>query len=103
MTMIRLQSAHMIRLVAVVVTGISFLWSPIQAAATANGMMPARVTLCSGLQGGAFGLCTAYCVAQDCAVYPHPSCGELRKNFHKATGTSVFPCDATPTPTPMPT
>lgn len=73
---------------------------------------------CTGLSGAAFGLCNAYCEAQNCSVRLRPSCAELRKNFAKLTGSSVFPCDAlspsptqtakiiptlTPTPTEMPT
>ena len=49
--------------------------------------------VCDGLSGGAFGLCHAYCEARQCDVNPRPGCEQLRKNFQKKTGSSVFPCD----------
>jgi hypothetical protein len=57
---------------------------------------------CAGLSEGAFGLCNAFCNAQDCPADPHPSCEVLRRNFAKQTGSAVFPCEengsaATPT------
>ncbi|HSP99331.1 MAG TPA: hypothetical protein VL049_19085 [Candidatus Dormibacteraeota bacterium] len=57
---------------------------------------------CAGLSGGAFGLCNAFCNAQNCPADPHPSCEVLRGNFAKQTGSTVFPCEengshATPT------
>jgi hypothetical protein len=62
-------------------------------AKTPDGMPPSVETVCSGLPGAAFGLCNAYCEAQDCDVHPRPSCPVLRKNFQKLTGSAVFPCD----------
>ncbi len=47
----------------------------------------------AGLTGAAFGLCNAYCEAQDCDIHNHPSCERLRTNFAKHTGITVFPCD----------
>jgi hypothetical protein len=66
-------------------------------AKTPDGMPPSQETVCSGLSGAAFGLCNAYCEAQDCDVHPRPSCDQLRKNFLKITGSPIFPCDPTPT------
>jgi len=63
-------------------------------AKTPDGKPPSQETVCSGLPGAAFGLCNAYCEAQDCDVHPRPSCEQLRKNFLKLTGSSIFPCDA---------
>lgn len=58
---------------------------------------------CAGLEGAAFGLCTAFCKAQDCPANPdHPSCDELRDNFEKITGMTVFPCEGALTPTAPP-
>jgi hypothetical protein len=62
-------------------------------AKTPDGMPPSQETVCSGLTGAAFGLCNAYCEAQDCDVHPRPSCPVLRRNFEKTTGSAVFPCD----------
>ena len=55
---------------------------------------PSQEDDCNGLSGAAFGLCTAYCEAQDCDAFPQASCARLRENFQKVTGTVVFPCDA---------
>lgn len=63
-------------------------------AKTPDGMPPSEEEVCSDLQGAAFGLCNAYCEAQDCDVHERPSCAVLRRNFERLTGSSVFPCDA---------
>lgn len=63
-------------------------------AKTPDGMTPSQEQVCSGLHGAAFGLCNAYCEAQDCDVHPRPSCAQLRKNFEQVTGSPIFPCDA---------
>ena len=62
-------------------------------AKTPDGVPPSQETVCSGLTGAAFGLCNAYCEAQDCDVHPRPSCAQLRRNFARVTGSPVFPCD----------
>jgi hypothetical protein len=62
-------------------------------AQTPDGVPPSQETVCSGLTGAAFGLCNAYCEAQDCDVHPRPSCAQLRRNFARVTGSDVFPCD----------
>lgn len=50
--------------------------------------------LCSGLSGGALGICTAYCESEQCLKKPSQrSCAELRKTFHKLTGASQLPCE----------
>lgn len=54
---------------------------------------PPFETACTGLWGGARGLCNAYCQAQDCDVHQRPSCELLRKAFKRVTGSSKFPCD----------
>src|SRR5262245_24459765 len=53
---------------------------------------------CSGLSGAAFGLCNAFCEAKDCenAGSDSRSCAVLRRNFERATGRSVFPCEVAP-------
>ncbi len=62
-------------------------------AKTPDGQTPAQESVCSSLTGAAFGLCNAYCEAQDCDVHPRPSCQQLRRNFAKVTGSPIFPCD----------
>jgi len=62
-------------------------------AQTPDGEIPAQAEDCSGLSGAVFGLCTAYCEAQDCDVHPRPSCAQLRVLFQQLTGSSTFPCD----------
>jgi hypothetical protein len=63
-------------------------------AKTPDGMPPSEEAVCSDLRGAAFGLCNAYCEAQDCDVHPRPSCPMLRRNFARLTGSLAFPCDA---------
>ncbi len=61
---------------------------------TFDGQTPAEEHDCDSLKGAAYGLCVAYCEAQDCdGNVTQPSCPQLRKNFEKKTGSSIFPCD----------
>ena len=64
-------------------------------ARTPDGVTPAEETVCDGLVGAAFGLCNAYCEAQDCDILDpqRESCELLRENFERITGTWNFPCD----------
>lgn len=61
---------------------------------TPDAQTPSQESVCDGLSGAAFGLCNAYCEAQDCDVHERPSCERLRRNFLRVTGSSIFPCDA---------
>ncbi len=96
----RAMSRRRVVLIALVTTCSLGMPAPQEVAAgTPDGVPPSVEQVCSGLHGAAFGLCNAYCEAQDCDVHPRPSCEVLRKNFEKQTGQTRFPCDATPTPT----
>ena len=56
--------------------------------------------VCGDLHGRAFGLCVAFCEAQHCQSHPNRvSCEVLRVLFEHTTGSSVFPCEVTGTPT----
>ena len=62
---------------------------------TPDGVTPAVEAICSDLRGASFGLCVAYCEANDCDLEPGSTeCAALRANYAKITGTSTFPCDA---------
>lgn len=58
---------------------------------------------CINLRGDAFGLCNAFCNAQQCQFEWKHSCDELRKNFQNKTGSDIFPCEVEPFPTPTST
>jgi hypothetical protein len=76
--------------------GISVCVIPLAIAKTPDGQTPAAETVCDGLEGAAFGLCNAYCEAQDCDLRPgKKSCESLRENYAESTGTDRFPCDPT--------
>ena len=64
-------------------------------ARTVDGSTPAEEGVCDELTGAEFGLCNAYCEAQDCdARDPEPaSCERLRRVFDRVTGGGEFPCD----------
>ena len=48
----------------------------------------------AGLRGAAYGLCVAYCEANDCEIQPdRHACDVLRANYAKMTGEDLFPCD----------
>ena len=58
---------------------------------------PAEETVCddAGLVGAAYGLCVAYCEANDCELDPDAQeCHRLRANFEKITGSTSLPCEA---------
>jgi hypothetical protein len=65
---------------------------------------PAEESVCdeAGLRGAAYGLCVAYCEANDCDEFPDSeACDRLFENYSKLTGEDSFPCDeVTPPPTP---
>jgi hypothetical protein len=76
------------------------LLAPVSALAQGHGtpdeVPPADEAVCddSGLTGAAFGLCIAYCEANDCDAFPNKkACDVLRENFTRITGETGFPCD----------
>jgi cysteine-rich repeat protein len=80
-------------LLALVVGMSVALAAQVATAKTPDGQTPSTEDVCSGLTGAAYGLCNAYCEAQDCDVHNRPSCAVLRRNFARLTGSPVFPCD----------
>jgi len=63
---------------------------------TPDGAPPAEETVCedAGLMGAAYGLCVAFCEANDCELNPDTqACQVLRSNYAKITGGFVFPCE----------
>jgi hypothetical protein len=54
---------------------------------------PAEEQVCNGYGGRAWGLCVAYCEAQDCPASEHPSCDVLRNKLFDLVGSEIFPCD----------
>jgi hypothetical protein len=57
---------------------------------------PAEEQVCddAGLMGAAFGLCIAFCEANDCDDFPNrKACGVLRANYARITGELAFPCE----------
>jgi hypothetical protein len=63
---------------------------------TPDGIPPPGESVCDGLEGRLWGLCVAYCEAQDCFETPgseHPSCDVLRAKLQDLTGSELFPCD----------
>ncbi len=67
-------------------------------AGTPDGDPPSDETVCDDLSGRAFGLCTAFCEAQDCDApgkKNNTSCDQLRENYGRLTGDPRFPCERT--------
>lgn len=60
---------------------------------TPDEMPPAEEEVCNGLGGRMWGLCVAYCEAQDCPASAHPSCDVLLARWFDLTGSTQFPCD----------
>lgn len=62
---------------------------------TPDGVTPAVEAVCSKVKGAGYGLCVAYCEANDCDLEPGSrECARLRENYTAITGSSTFPCDA---------
>ena len=62
---------------------------------------PAEEPVCddAGLIGAAFGLCIAFCEANDCDDFPNrKACDVLRSNYARITGELAFPCEIEPPP-----
>ncbi len=62
---------------------------------------PAAEPVCddAGLIGAAFGLCIAFCEANDCDDFPNrQACEVLRANYAQITGELAFPCEVEPPP-----
>ena len=60
---------------------------------------PAEESVCddAGLVGAAYGLCVAYCEANDCDAFPDSqACDRLFDNYSRITGATSFPCDELP-------
>jgi hypothetical protein len=63
---------------------------------TPDGETPSVETICDMYQGKAFGICNAYCEAQDCDTQPYKnSCIILHDKFVKITGVEP-PCPPCP-------
>ena len=63
---------------------------------TPDRVTPAVEAMCSKVRGGAagYGLCVAYCEANDCDLEPGTQeCAKLRERYTAITGSSTFPCD----------
>ena len=66
-----------------------------QGEGTPDGVTPAVEDVCTGMKGAAFGLCVAFCEANDCDLYPDTdACDVLRGNYAKITGEFTLPCEA---------
>lgn len=74
---------------------VSLGWAQAAQAKTPDGETPHTEHICEAarLTGQAYGMCNAYCEAQDCDVHERASCERLRRNFERKTGLGVFPCD----------
>jgi hypothetical protein len=61
---------------------------------TPDRLPPAVEEACTGMIGAAFGLCVAFCEANDCDLYPDSqACDVLRENYSQITGEFTFPCE----------
>lgn len=63
---------------------------------TPDEMPPAEELPCDAapLSGAAYGLCIAFCEANDCEIQPDKhACDVLRLNYMRMTGDEIFPCE----------
>ena len=74
---------------------------PAFAEGTDDGVTPADETVCedAGLLGAAYGLCVAFCEANDCDLTPDAvACERIRANYAKITGEETLPCEGSTEP-----
>lgn len=65
--------------------------------ASGDDIPPSREHVCDIYTGQAFGLCNAFCEAQDCDApgkKNDTSCNQIRDNFARLTGIPRLPCEA---------
>lgn len=78
--------------------GAANLILPLSKMGTPDGETPSEEDVCDSLRGRgpAFGLCNAFCEAQDCdgPGYRQSPCEQLRDNFVRLTEEVRFPCEA---------
>jgi len=63
---------------------------------TADTLPPPAETVCedAGLFGAAYGLCVAFCEANDCDLTPDAvACQRLRANYARITDQDTLPCE----------
>lgn len=70
---------------------------------TPDGSPPSVETVCDEEFGAAYGLCVAFCEANDCDQFPNrrgnkKACEVLRANYARITGDLDFPCEIVPPP-----
>ena len=74
---------------------------------TPDEQPPAEEEICdaAGLVGSAFGLCVAFCEANDCDAFEEPddlACSMLRERYARLTGQLFLPCEVIPPPVAIP-
>jgi hypothetical protein len=65
---------------------------------TPDELPPSQETVCDEEFGAAYGLCVAFCEANDCDQFPNKkpnkkACEVLRRNYARITGDLDFPCE----------
>jgi hypothetical protein len=68
---------------------------------TPDQLPPSQEAVCDEEFGAAYGLCVAYCEANDCDLVPNKkgnkkACQVLRANYARITGDLEFPCEIVP-------
>jgi len=88
------------RQIALALVATALVGAPALALAFGDGtpdeQPPAEEQICdpaAELRGAAYGLCVAYCEANDCEIQPDKNaCQILLANFARITGESQIPC-----------
>lgn len=95
----------MIRFSSLILAGLVSFAAPPLLAQTTDGLPPSEEDVCDSLLGGPaglFGLCNAFCEAQDCDEYPvdeQPrSCQQLLRNYLRQSDGVDPPCLAAACP-----
>lgn len=76
----------------------ALMLSPAAALAAGHGtpdeLPPPQEAVCDGEAGAGYGLCVAFCEANDCDQFPNKkACDVLRANYTRITGFLDFPCE----------
>jgi len=89
-----LEGNYMTRLIALLAFSLVFSVAFMADAKKFNDdITPAEETVCDGLPNGLFGLCNAYCEAQDCDLSSErKSCSNLLEHYQERSGYPGPPC-----------
>ncbi len=82
--------------VAIVLASTLLAVASVATAKTPDGDTPAIETICNQFSGALFGLCNAYCEAQDLDEFPKDPVNDVLENNFEKKGGGALVCSSNP-------